>query len=404
MDTTNSSEKPQRRVEDRKLAEVIDWAVPGAPAVPSSPATTPGIDEFIVYGRAGNRRVDLEAKLRDALAAEACAPAATSGDAPDLQQLKALALAVGDDAFDVGLPSDAAEEFMAKVSPAVVLGLIAHIEGLNTSFELARANYEQVVAKNAELNARIESAAAPATASGDELPPLSDAEYQSILGPVLSREGMRRYRNADPLNLDPSDLRAMIDRARAAVSAATKPTADSDLRKSIREMATMLNNREWANFLTTDPDLSALDAEISELVTRVTDAATKPAAAPAVPEELRKALCSAVTKCGHMIETDFVKLYRNPKAEGNALSQLLDRIEAAATPAASTTGAAQTAEQVRTAVARAIWNLRREEEDRCDMELEDMGQGHSVWQEADAAIQVMSRPTPTHSSEAGDAS
>lgn len=42
--------------------------------------------------------------------------------------------------------------------------------------------------------------------------------------------------------------------------------------------------------------------------------------------------------------------------------------------------------ELRERVARAIWNLRREEEDRCDMELEDMGDQHSVWAEADAAI------------------
>ena len=36
-------------------------------------------------------------------------------------------------------------------------------------------------------------------------------------------------------------------------------------------------------------------------------------------------------------------------------------------------------DKMREAVARAIWNIRREEEDRCDMELEDMGANHSVW-------------------------
>ena len=42
-------------------------------------------------------------------------------------------------------------------------------------------------------------------------------------------------------------------------------------------------------------------------------------------------------------------------------------------------------------VARAIWNLRREREDRCDQELEDLWPGHDVWEEADAAIAAMSR-------------
>lgn len=41
------------------------------------------------------------------------------------------------------------------------------------------------------------------------------------------------------------------------------------------------------------------------------------------------------------------------------------------------------------AVARAIWCIRREEEDRCDMELEDMGDDHSVWLEAQAAIDAL---------------
>lgn len=44
-------------------------------------------------------------------------------------------------------------------------------------------------------------------------------------------------------------------------------------------------------------------------------------------------------------------------------------------------------------VARAIWNIRREDEDRCDMELEDMGEDHPVWSEARAAIEAMREPT-----------
>lgn len=51
-------------------------------------------------------------------------------------------------------------------------------------------------------------------------------------------------------------------------------------------------------------------------------------------------------------------------------------------------------DKMREAVARAIWNIRREEEDRCDMELEDMGAHHSVWAEADAAIEAMQELLP----------
>ena len=41
-------------------------------------------------------------------------------------------------------------------------------------------------------------------------------------------------------------------------------------------------------------------------------------------------------------------------------------------------------------IASAIWSVRREEEDRCDMELEDLGQDHPVWAEADAVLAVVS--------------
>jgi len=44
-------------------------------------------------------------------------------------------------------------------------------------------------------------------------------------------------------------------------------------------------------------------------------------------------------------------------------------------------------------IARAIWSIRREDEDRCDMELEDMGRRHSVWCEALAAMKAMREPT-----------
>ena len=43
-------------------------------------------------------------------------------------------------------------------------------------------------------------------------------------------------------------------------------------------------------------------------------------------------------------------------------------------------------EKLRTDVARAIWEVMREYEDRCDMELEDVGCSHVVWQLANAAI------------------
>lgn len=41
------------------------------------------------------------------------------------------------------------------------------------------------------------------------------------------------------------------------------------------------------------------------------------------------------------------------------------------------------------AIARAIWNVRREGEDRCDMELEDLGTDHSVWEEASEVASIL---------------
>lgn len=46
-------------------------------------------------------------------------------------------------------------------------------------------------------------------------------------------------------------------------------------------------------------------------------------------------------------------------------------------------------ERQREAVARAIWNVMREYEDRCDMELEDIGGDHHVWEMADAAMYAL---------------
>lgn len=50
----------------------------------------------------------------------------------------------------------------------------------------------------------------------------------------------------------------------------------------------------------------------------------------AVPEDARQSILQAVTNCRHSIESKCVKLYAAPNAEGNALSQLVDRIMAAA--------------------------------------------------------------------------
>ena len=48
-------------------------------------------------------------------------------------------------------------------------------------------------------------------------------------------------------------------------------------------------------------------------------------------------------------------------------------------------------------VAEAIWSIRRVEEDRCDMSLEDIGgQESNVWQEAKYALQALASTGGEH--------
>lgn len=50
---------------------------------------------------------------------------------------------------------------------------------------------------------------------------MSDAQYQEILGPVLSKTGMLSYSSGDAIELDPSDFRTIIDRAIAQSASQT---------------------------------------------------------------------------------------------------------------------------------------------------------------------------------------
>jgi len=47
----------------------------------------------------------------------------------------------------------------------------------------------------------------------------------------------------------------------------------------------------------------------------------------------RQSLLHAAIDCAHSIDANTIKLHRDPKLEGNALSQLVDRLEAATSPA-----------------------------------------------------------------------
>lgn len=170
MDTTNSSEKPQRRVKhgQRPTEPLADW-----------PAE---------FGAAGAEQ-----------------PAATSGDAPDLQQLRALALAATPGPWFYQENSDAythivrptanpnriiasgtqtseahgepTGRYIAAANPAVVLGLIARIGTLEDSFKLALGSLalkdcneaDRIGKQYRQQAVRIESAAAPAPSDWREI-------------------------------------------------------------------------------------------------------------------------------------------------------------------------------------------------------------------------------------------
>ncbi|WP_312547626.1 hypothetical protein [Massilia sp.] len=473
MDTTNSSENPQRRVEDRKPAEVIDWAAPGAPAVPSSPAATPGIDEFMVYGSAGNRRVDLEAKLRDALAAEVSAPAATSGDAPaDLQQIKALALAARDyieqitgdvdygfcrttnphdftpdakccsadeiaahraacDAYDKGeyTPERGSEwvgathilrapwgigtyttrdEHATKII-AGLTDLIARIESAAAPQDAPAAfakRYSELLCENRRIKAQVERASAPATASGDELPEPAGREALRLLAVMYDKyeNGVQCYEDPEEgagfmgtaVQLDSADECSCIellnkyapsDEVRAAVSAATKPTADlSSLQRwsaSRKNLGAMMRDEDGSFYRA---------ADVQPLL------ATKPAAAPEgyklAPINPTPAMLEAARNAPlPMVRLDSM----------SAQQDLMNKSRYAAMLAASTTGAAQTAEQVRD---QALEDAAKTAE---ATRVAQVQYGLSIFQDGDGtrkdiatAIRALKRPTPTHSSEAGD--
>ena len=163
--------------------------------------------------------------------------------------------------------------------------------------------------------------------------------------------------------------------------AATKPTAD--LSKRLREHDDARLYRE----------ADVLMAEAADEIDRMASLlATKPAAAPEVPEGF------VLVPLEPTVEQLQAKLTFD--ASGCQMGEIY-RAMLAATPAASTTGAAQTAEQVR------------------DQALEDAAEicddRHHNWRFGDgedsvsgpkecaAAIRALKRPTPTHSSEAGDA-
>lgn len=389
MDTTNSSEKPQRRVKhgQRPTEPLADW-----------PAE---------FGAAGAEQ-----------------PAATSGDAPDLQQLKALALAAtpgpwftrpitDDDLYARGLaivaengktlsdedagPGDKDATYIAAANPAVVLDLIARIE--RTAAPAPEVDPEKDFSDWMEKRGALGAGAVP--------------ERIFFAGHSAGR--------------------------RAAVSAATKPTADAETLKRVcdllrigelaRTPGVILTNIE--NLIRRESCLVAVEREFfmapverdddfpdedpgdecilnwatapSEYVDqfRASLLATKPAAAPGVPEGfvIVPKLPTEEMIAASMAPAIYDGTTHTLARRGN-LGVWSKMIAAAPAPAASTIGAAQTADQVREqALEEAA--LAAEAQNRVGYEWVKDSLWDNIIKRVPAAIRALKRPATTHNSEAG---
>jgi len=94
----------------------------------------------------------------------------------------------------------------------------------------------------------------------------------------------------------------------------------------------------------------------------------------------------------------------HPKFNKKDVAALIAHIDGRTATSAPGTPEAPADDDLLEKVARAIWNVRREEEDRCDMELEDMGDDHPVWDEAEAAVAAIQRAAQLDGGQEGSAS
>lgn len=225
---------------------------------------------------------------------DAMSGAATSGDAPDLQKLKRLALQAGGGKWIASGPeflADSVREWndshrtVAMISPKS-----AGTEQASKEMCFIAAASPSVVL---DLIARIERAASPATASGDDLPhPWRDRLVNGTF-PAPGQPGY--WLTGASAELAARD--AEIADLRAAVSAATKPTADlSKLLADIESIADELD----ADAMNYEGDFADTVKGCSEALRKLADVqsllATKPAA-PAVPEKLTRSMCATKDYC-----------------------------------------------------------------------------------------------------------
>ncbi len=306
MDTTNSSENQQRRVEDRKPSETINWEAPGAPAVPVTAGRTPpanaGAAVAVFEGYDGDTLAPVfkllgQVQPGEKLYLAGAAPAATSGDAPadllfrakvaDLVHLLPwdINFADGDRATGVQVLDDVRKMLREPAARIERAAAPAPSETNRTAIKnLITAYASNEDADQNVIDAALTALAAPA-ASGDDL------HHNFYTHKTAWRSAIEfALKEAPAVGLGDDDLHGYwahelkaYDEAfgslppeGAAVSAATKPTADL-LAEAKREWEADQSNALAAAVA----ELEAVEKERDELRSLL---ATKPAGEQNVPE------------------------------------------------------------------------------------------------------------------------
>lgn len=334
-------------------------------------------------------------------AAEAAQPAST-----DLQQIKALALAYENEnrwwytshQIADGITDEVAANFIAAVSPAVVLDLIARIEHER---EVA-ASWKRTAEKkdadwNAERMARVNErcaarAASPATASGDDLPTVLD-----------ERRAFSEWFNGTMYRTDAEEAMCIGWQARAAVSAATKPTDSSELEFNatrLRNVARLVGLEK--SIPEDDATLDGARGSVLGMIAgALRNAATKPAAAQAVPEVVREALDIAhdlaVAEADRVHET--YKGYKQHKHD--AADRDVETVKRAIDALAAAPASAEAVIQAREQAIEECWS--RDEENFSYQSLDDLLSTHDDLKPGDRVwLADAVRPDPNRLIDADD--
>ena len=231
----------------------------------------------------------------------------------------------------------------------------------NSRYELCRAVETAVIARIKSNMQKVHSA----TASGDELPPLpvamvrieqdDDSTWGEIQDEAWAEDGSTELMINAPL----FTTGQMQGYARAAVSAATKPTAD------LSKLTRYCMKAVGMSVVDMKADPSGEYVKLADVQSLL---ATKPAAAPAVPEGFVIVPINP-TPAMNRAAVEYINgtgIYSSSLAPTvleieESIYHEVYRAMLAAAPAASTTGAAQTADQVREPEPREVWSSNNED-------------------------------------------